>query len=161
MTKLYFATYNQQYDRDTGLDFGRFSYNWIDNEGNGATDLITVATMSTAGKQAANDFNRKGGMMPPQYRLPGWLGERTWQLDLREQNNSNLGGRCLQILPVYVTAESGVSRGEFFVHRNLNGVGSLGCTVTTAERLEQILAYAKKLVDQGVDKIPYLSLIHI
>jgi hypothetical protein len=157
MTRLYFATYNQHFDRDPGLDHGRFAFNWVDSDGGGATDLIVVATMATAGKQDADDFNRKGGMMPPQYRIPGWYGKQTWTLDLREQQKPLLGGRCLQVLPVYITTETGVNRGEFFVHRNLRGIGSLGCTVTTAERLEQILAYAKRLVSQGVDKIPYFA----
>lgn len=155
--RQYFAVYNQQFDRDQGLDFGRFSLNWADGS-KGGTFLIVTATMSTAGKQDPDNFNRTGGMMPPQYRLPAWKGGTgTWELSTERTTRQLLGGLCYQIFPVYVTTETGQQRGEYFVHRNLNGVGSLGCTVMTQDRLLQVAEELDKLADSGIKRIPYFA----
>lgn len=153
--RLWFAVYNQQFDRDRGLDYGRFSINWIKEDGTGATHFITVATMATAGKQGANDFNIKGGLMPPQYRIPTMKGKSTWFIETDLKQRSLLGGDCFQIKPVYVKSETNVDRGEFFIHKNLRGVGSLGCTVLDSRRLKLVIKELTNLKEIGVDKLPY------
>jgi hypothetical protein len=153
--RLWFAVYNQHFDRDKGLDMGRFSLNWIKPDGTGATHFLTLATQATAAKQQANDFNNKGGMMPPQYRIPSFGKDHTWYIETDLKQRSLLGGDCFQVFPVYVTSETGVQRGEFFLHRNLNGVGSLGCTVFDADRLKSVVREMKNLQEIGVDRLPY------
>lgn len=152
----YFAVFNMGFDEDgEQLDYGRFSVNHLDDDGTGGTDLIVVATMATSRKQGRDDFNERGGLMPPQYRVPAFGTKSTWSIDTRRQNNSNLGGLCYQVLPVYVTTENQISRGEFFLHRNLNGVGSLGCTVFNSERLQQVANVLDGLSEAGIKRIPY------
>ena len=152
----YFAVFNMGFDSDgSQLDYGRFSVNHVDDDGTGGTDLIVMATMATSRKQGRDDFNERGGLMPPQYRVPAFGTKSTWQIDTKRQNNSNLGGLCYQVLPVYITTENQISRGEFFLHRNLNGVGSLGCTVFDSQRLQQVAKVLDEINSKGQDRIPY------
>jgi len=153
--RLWFATFNMQFDRDPGLDHGRFCLNWLKDDGTGATHFITLATMSTAGKQGADDFNQMGGIQPPQYRVPSFGKKQTWFIETDLKQRSKLGGDCFQVFPVNVTTENGLTRGEFFIHKNLRGVGSLGCTVTTKDRLNAIKSEMKNLQEIGVKRLPY------
>ena len=153
--RMWFAVYNQQFDRDAGLDHGRFSLNWIAADGSGATHFICLATQATAGRQQPDRFNEKSGMMPPQYRVPDMYQKSTWYIETDLKQRSALGGDCFQIFPVYVKTETGTTRGEFFIHINLNGVGSLGCTVTNKTRLDAIKREMKNLQELGVSVIPY------
>lgn len=154
--RLWFAVYNQQFDRDSGLDYGRFSLNWMKEDGTGATHFITLATQSTSGKQGNNDFNQMGGLQPPQYRVPSFDKKQTWYIETDLKQRSKLGGDCFQIFPVYIKTENNLTRGEFFIHVNLRGRGSLGCTVTDKTRLDAIKREMKNLHDElGVTRIPY------
>lgn len=54
------------FDRDDGLDWGRLSLNSLER---GTID-IWITTSSVASKQKAEGFHYRGGMIPPQYRVP-------------------------------------------------------------------------------------------
>ena len=63
----YFLTFSMGFNRDKGLDDGRLCLRHLED----GTLIVWVATSSTESKQDAEDFHEKGGLIPPEYRVPG------------------------------------------------------------------------------------------
>ena len=139
-----------QFDRDKGLDSGRLTLNHL-KEGHKA---IWVATSSTADKQGAEDFNLKGGLIPPQYRcgIPNWTVQTT---PIPMPKVKGVEGNFYKIDPHVVKAQpSGTERGDFGIHLDANVPGSAGCIVMNKERFNDFENQMKKLASQGIKSIP-------
>jgi hypothetical protein len=155
----YFLTYSQHYDRDKGQDNGRLCLRSIQVNPEkpyaytGRTHEVWVATCSSYTKQYTDSFHDKGGLMPPEYRVPKLY---SWTVTLEEQYRATIGieGKCFQILPVYVTTDKGGYRGEFFIHRDANVPGSQGCIVLTGERFQHLIKTFASLREQGYKELP-------
>ncbi|MEY3827032.1 MAG: hypothetical protein RLZZ148_1850, partial [Cyanobacteriota bacterium] len=67
----YFLVFNQHFDRDKGVDWGRLSLNTLNPA---KTITVWTATSSIDKKQHPESFHQKGGIIPPQYRcgIPCW-----------------------------------------------------------------------------------------
>lgn len=161
MATKYFATYSQHFDRDKGQDYGRLCFRSLDTDTDaGTTELVLIATMSTASKQGSNSIHERGGLMPPEYRvndLAKGNGRYTaWTLETQQQYRATKGieGACFQILPVYIKTDQGTTRGEFFVHEDKNVEGTLGCIALTKERFDQVKTFMAKLAKQGIRAMP-------
>ena len=139
-----------QFDRDKGLDSGRLSLNHL-REGHKA---IWIATSSTADKQGAEDFNLKGGLIPPQYRcgIPNWVVQTN---PIPMPSVKGVEGNFYKIDPHTVKAQpSGTIRGDFGIHRDANVPGSAGCIVMSGDRFKDFESKMRELVKQGVKSIP-------
>ncbi|MEB3189686.1 MAG: hypothetical protein VKL42_05005 [Snowella sp.] len=139
-----------QFDRDKGLDSGRLSLNHL-REGHKA---IWVATSSTADKQGAEDFNLKGGLIPPQYRcgIPNWTVQTT---PIPMPSVKGVEGNFYKIDPYAVKAQpSGTIRGDFGIHRDANVPGSAGCIVMSGDRFKDFESKMRELAKQGIKSIP-------
>ncbi|MFM7191522.1 MAG: hypothetical protein ACKN9E_09960 [Microcystaceae cyanobacterium] len=139
-----------QFDRDPGLDAGRLALNHI-IEGHQA---IWVATSSTANKQGAEDFNLKGGLIPPHYRcgIPCW---QVHTVPIPMPHTKGVEGNFYKIDPHLVQAQpSGTERGDFGIHRDANTPGSLGCIVMDGDRFSHFEKEMKKLATRQIFRIP-------
>lgn len=147
---MYFLVFSMQFDRDKGLDSGRLTLNHL-KEGHKA---IWVATSSTADKQGAEDFNLKGGLIPPQYRcgIPCW---QVHTVPIPMPSVKGVEGNFYKIDPHVVKAQpSGTERGDFGIHLDANVPGSAGCIVMNKERFNDFESQMKKLAGQGIKSIP-------
>lgn len=115
---------------------------------------IWVATSSTADKQGPEDFNLKGGLIPPQYRcgIPHWT-VQTKPIPMPAVKG--VEGNFYKIDPHTVKAQpSGTVRGDFGIHLDGNAPGSLGCIVMSKERFKDFEDKMKELAKEGVTTIP-------
>lgn len=147
---MYFLVFSMQFDRDKGLDSGRLTLNHL-KEGHKA---IWVATSSTADKQGAEDFNLKGGLIPPQYRcgIPCW---QVHTVPIPMPSVKGVEGNFYKIDPHVVKAQpSGTERGDFGIHLDANVPGSAGSIVMNKERFNDFESQMKKLAGQGIKSIP-------
>lgn len=145
----FFLSFTMQFNRDIGLDWGRISLNSL-TEG---TKQIWLATASTSNKQEAEDFNQKGGPIPPQYRC----GIKNWIVDLKPipmLQTKGVEGNFYKINPHEVLTDKGTVRGDFGIHRDANVPGSLGCIVLTDDRFKNFELEMKKLTQKTILTIP-------
>jgi hypothetical protein len=148
----YFLTFSQHFDRDKGLDLGRLVLRSID-EGKGKTHNVWIATSSTYNKQSSEDFNLKGGLIPPEYRcnIPCW---NVTIKPIPMPNVVGVDGNFYQILPFTVTTDAGTVRGDFGIHLDSNAPGSLGCIVLDARRFKDFEQKMLELFNLGITQIP-------
>lgn len=149
-TNNYFLIFNSHFDRDKGVDQGRFSICSLEN---GTLD-IWVACSSHSTKQYHESFHERGGYIPPEYRVPGienWFVE-TDPLDLTK--NKGVAGNFYKITPFEVTTDKGGKRGDFGVHLDANYPGSLGCIVMNKKRFGQFESWMRILRKEKIKRIP-------
>ncbi len=151
---MYLLIYSQNFDRDPGIDYGRLSLNHLKK----GTLIIWKATSATAGKQNRESFHKKGGLIPPQYRVPELIkNQKTWTVHtkpLPRPNKPGIEGNLYQITPYSVTTDKGGTRGDFGIHKDANVPGSLGCIVMSEDRFNQFEREIAKLYQQGIKEIP-------
>ena len=145
-----FLLFTQHFDRDPGQDYGRLSINGLSD----GTTHIWKATSSHATKQHAESFHERGGLLPPQYRVPNLKNYtvNTKPIDLR--HNKGVAGNFYQISPFAVKTDKGGERSDFGIHLDANVEGSLGCIVMDAIRFQQFEQAMTKLRNAGVASIP-------
>jgi hypothetical protein len=145
----HFFIFSMQFDRDKGLDWGRLTLNHITK----GHQEIWVATTSTADKQKAEDFHKKGGLIPPQYRC----GIKNWTVATKPipmPQVKGVEGNFYKIDPHLVTTDNGGKRGDFGIHLDANSPGSLGCIVMNAVRFKAFEFCMANLAKEGVVSIP-------
>lgn len=148
----HFAIFSSHFDRDKGLDHGRFALCSLTR---GVID-IWVAASSFSTKQYKESFHERGGYLPPTYRCPGlkfWEIE-TSPVDLR--GVKGVAGNFYRLLPHAVTTDKGGKRSDFGVHLDANVPGSMGCIVMDARRFKQFENQMKLLNQKGTKKIKLL-----
>lgn len=138
-----FLIFSSHFDRDKGLEEGRLSLNSL-SEG---TKEIWVASSSHTTGQKPEGFHRKGGYLPPQYRIPGL---KNWSVDTRAiamPAKAGVRGNFYRILPYSVTTDKGGIRGDFGIHKDADEPGSLGCIVLKSDRFKDFESKIK-LINQ-------------
>jgi hypothetical protein len=121
----YFLVFNQHFDRDKGLDYGRLSLNTLNPA---KTITVWTATSSIQAKQQPESFHQRGGVIPPQYRC----GIPCWTVDTKPipmPKIKGVEGNFYKINPSSVTTDKGGVRGDFGIHLDANAPGSMGCIV--------------------------------
>ena len=144
-----FLIFSMQFDRDPGLDSGRLSLNSIE----AGTKDVWIATSSTANKQGSEDFNERGGLIPPQYRC-GIKYYTVATSPIPMASVKGVEGNFYKIDPHQVTTDKGTVRGDFGIHRDANVPGSLGCIVLNGDRFRDFEVAMRSLKDKGLVSIP-------
>lgn len=147
---MYFLNFSLHFDRDRGLDQGRLCLRHLEK----GTVEIWKATSSTNVKQYPESFHDRGGLIPPEYRVPGL---KSWQLHTEPidlTHNLGVQGNFYKIDPHQVTTDKGGLRSDFGIHKDANVPGSLGCIVLTADRFKHFEKEMSQLSEQGVDSLP-------
>ena len=142
--------FNSHFDRDTGLDYGRFSLGSL-SEG---TKEIWVAASSYGTKQFPESFHYRGGFLPPEYRVPGLKNWWFKTSPISMPHVKGVAGNFYQILPFQVHTDKGGVRGDFGIHLDANAPGSLGCIVMSKDRFTQFESWMTKLRSSGVERVP-------
>lgn len=152
MSSQYFLLFSQHFDRDPGLDYGRLSINHLEK---GIIE-IWIVTSATAHIQDREDFHKKGGLIPPQYRLSPKDRKNPWVVNTNPIYMSKIGieGNFYKINPHIVETDKGGVRGNFGIHKDANVPGSSGCIVMSYDRFKSFEKYMKKLRAEGVTKVP-------
>ncbi len=146
----YFLTFSMQFDREPGLDNGRLR---LCNLTEGKVE-IWIATSSVASRQKAEDFHQRGGLIPPEYRVPGL---KFWTVSTKPipmPNNPGVAGNFYQISPFEVITDRGGKRGDFGIHLDGNVPGSLGCIVMSKDRFVVFEEMMKRLLSEKVNTLP-------
>ena len=142
----YFLVFNQHFDREKGLDWGRLSLNTLNPA---KTVTVWTATSSINTRQQPESFHQRGGVIPPQYRC----GIPCWTVDLKPipmPQVKGVEGNFYKINPHQVTTDKGGVRGDFGIHLDANAPGSMGCIVLNSlnfDNFETII----KTVDTAID----------
>lgn len=147
---MYLLTFSMGFDREPGLDNGRLCLRHTEK----GTIAVWTATSSTENKQSAEDFHKKGGLIPPEYRVPGL---KNWVVSTKPipmPNNPGVDGNFYKIDPHEVTTDKGGIRGDFGVHLDGNFPGSLGCIVMTKDRFNDFEKQMNILFAEGVKSVP-------
>ena len=147
---MYFLNFSLHFDRDRGLDQGRLCLRHLEK----GTVEIWTATSSTNVKQYRESFHKRGGLIPPEYRVPGL---KSWQVHTKPidlSHNRGVQGNFYKIDPHQITTDKGGVRSDFGIHKDANVPGSLGCIVLTADRFEQFEKEMSQLSAQGVNSFP-------
>ena len=147
---MYFLLFTLHFDRDRGLDQGRLSLNSL----TAGCLAIWLATSSISTKQGRESFHQHGGLLPPQYRVPGL---KNWSVDLKPipmPQTKGVEGNFYRLLPFEVTTDRGGVRSDFGIHKDANTPGSMGCIVMSAKRFAEFEVKARGLRIAGVRKLP-------
>jgi hypothetical protein len=136
-----FLVFNQHFDRDYGLDWGRLSLNQLNPD---KTLKIWTATSSVANLQKPEDFHQRGGIIPPHYRcgIPCWT-VKTAPISM--PTIKGVEGNFYKIDPHIVTTDKGAKRGDFGIHRDANVPGSMGCIVLSDDRFKDFEAAMRSI----------------
>jgi hypothetical protein len=147
---MYFLDFFLNFDRDSGLDQGRLCLRHLEQ----GTLQVWTATSSTSSKQERESFHERGGLIPPEYRVPGLKNWTVQTSPIPMPNNSGVAGNFYKIDPHSVTTDKGGVRGDFGIHLDGNLPGSLGCIVMNADRFKAFEVEIKKLANQGIKSLP-------
>ena len=146
----YFLTFSMGFNRDKGLDDGRLCLRHLED----GTLTVWVATSSTESKQDAEDFHEKGGLIPPEYRVPGLGNWSVKTAPILMPQTKGVEGNFYQILPFEVKTDKGGVRGDFGIHKDANAPGSLGCIVMSDESFKGFEGKMKELSAEGIKDVP-------
>lgn len=147
---MYFLLFTLHFDRDRGLDQGRLSLNHLDD----GTFDIWLATSSISTKQGKESFHYRGGLLPPQYRVPKL---KNWSVDLNPipmPHTRGVEGNFYRLLPFEVRTDRGGVRSDFGIHKDANTPGSMGCIVMSDRRFAEFEAKMQGLRIAGVNRLP-------
>jgi len=149
----YFFVYNQQFNRDRGLDWGRLSLNQLNPD---KTLYIWTATSSVESKQQGESFHNKGGLIPPQYRcgIPCWYVETK---PIPMPSVKGVEGNFYKINPHSVTTDKGGVRGDFGIHLDANVPGSMGCIVMDKTRFADFERVIKTVKEKSIPLFVFYS----
>jgi hypothetical protein len=147
---MYFLTFFMGFDRDKGLDNGRLNLRHLEL----GTINTWIATSSVESKQGAEDFHERGGLIPPEYRVPGLKNWTVATKPIPMPQTKGVEGNFYKIDPHNVTTDKGGARGDFGIHLDANVPGSMGCIVMTKERFNGFEKQMDLLADQGIRSIP-------
>ena len=150
MERTYFLIFSMHFNRDRGLDWGRLSLNCLQR---GTVD-IWVTTSSVASKQEREGFHYRGGMIPPQYRVPGLKNYWVETVPFPLHHVKGVEGNFYKINPHEIQTDKGGVRSDFGIHIDANVPGSLGCPVMSKDRFAKFEKRMKAVYDQGIDRIP-------
>lgn len=143
------------YDRDPNLDYGLLRLISLD-----LGDLLTLkCTSSTVNRQQRENFHLWGGMLPPDYRVPGlnrYLVE-TKPKDLR--HIKGVESNFYKINPHRVVTDGGKVRSDFGIHLDANVPGSLGCPVMSADRFAKFEEKMAIFPEYNMDVLPMFCTI--
>ena len=145
-----FLVFNSHFDRDRGLDQGRLSLNSLQY----GTQNIWIAASSYSTLQGFESFHKRGGYLPPQYRVPNL---RFWTVNLDPLDlwhNKGVRGNFYILTPTEVKTDKGGVRSDFGIHKDANAPGSLGCIVLDSDRFADFEDKMKSLKIQGIDSLP-------
>lgn len=148
-----FLVFNQHFDRDNGLDWGRLS---LDQLNPGKTITIWTATSSIASKQNPESFHERGGIIPPQYRC----GIPCWTVDTKPipmPQVKGVAGNFYKINPHEVTTDRGGTRGDFGIHLDANVPGSMGCIVLNPVNFRDFETTMKKVAAVSIPLFVFYS----
>ena len=147
---MYFLSFSAHFDRDKGLDQGRLCLRHPEL----GTQNIWIAATSTRLKQYPESFHERGGILPPEYRVPGL---RNWQVltdPIPMPNTPGVNGNFYKINPHEVKTDKGGTRGDFGIHWDGRSPGSLGCIVMTKDRFDDFENTIAKLRSLKVRQLP-------
>lgn len=150
MSRDLFLVFNSHFDRDRGLDQGRLSVNSLQY----GTQNIWLAASSYSTLQGFESFHKRGGYLPPQYRVPNL---RYWTVNLQPidlWHNKGVQGNFYVLTPHQVTTDRGSARSDFGIHKDANAPGSLGCIVLTEDRFADFEDKMLSLKTQGITELP-------
>lgn len=146
----YFLLFSLHHNRDRGLDQGRLRLCSLSK----GSVKIWIATSSLSTKQYKESFHDWGGILPPEYRVPGLPNWRVRTNPIPLDHVKGVGGNFYQLLPFAVTTDRGGKRSDFGIHLDANTPGSLGCIVMTDWRFEEFETQMSKLSFSGINEIP-------
>lgn len=147
---MYFLTFSMGFDRDNGIDNGRLCLRHLEQ----GTIAVWIATSSTENKQSAEDFNEKGGLIPPEYRVPGL---KNWTVEtspIPMPKIKGVEGNFYKINPYEVETDKGGVRGDFGIHLDANVPGSMGCVVMSKDRFNDFEKQMALLSAKDIESIP-------
>jgi len=125
--------------RDTSLD---------------STKAIWSATSSVAGKQYAESFHERGGLIPPAYRLKKGGDWRVSTTPIPMTSTKGVEGNFYKIDPHAVVTDRGGERSDFGVHLDANVPGSMGCIVMDKKNFAEFESMMKSLAKANVKQVP-------
>lgn len=146
----YFLLFNLHYDRDRGLDQGRLR---LCSLSRGAIK-IWIATSSLSTKQYKESFHSWGGILPPEYRVPGLPNWRVRTKPIPLTHVKGVEGNFYQLLPHEVVTDRGGKRSDFGIHLDANSPGSYGCIVMSDWRFKEFEDEISELAKAGIREIP-------
>ena len=149
----YFFVFNQHFDRDKGLDWGRLSLNQLNPP---KTLTVWTATSSISTKQQPESFHQRGGIIPPQYRcnIPCWSVETS---PIPMPKTKGVEGNFYKINPHSVTTDKGEIRGDFGIHLDANVPGSMGCIVLNPVNFAKFESIMKALKVSSIPLFVFYS----
>jgi hypothetical protein len=146
----YFLIFSAHYDRDPGLDDGRLSLNHLTN----GTIEVWSARSGSINKQEKEGFHERGGMLPPQYRCVGVPFWKVLVSPIAMPQLKGVEGNFYKINPHEVKTDKGGFRGDFGIHKDANGPGSLGCIVMNADKFNSFEKRMQELKGFTYQQIP-------
>lgn len=146
-------------DNDTKIENGRLTLvsSTHDGEGNhlGQCHEVWVATSSHSRGQKPENFNVKGGVIPPEYRVPGLKSWTVLTDPIPMPNNPGVRGNFYKINPHTVRTTEKVERGDFGIHLDANVPGSMGCIVMDKTRFASFEKWMTRLrEDYHIKSLP-------
>ena len=152
---MYFLTYSAHFDRDKGVDQGRLCLRHLTK----GTMGIWISATSYSTKQFPESFHQRGGVIPPEYRVPSL---KNWQVLTKPiylPKVKGVEGNFYKINPHNVVTDKGGQRGDFGIHRDANAPGSLGCIVMSNDRFTDFERVIASLRNEGVDELPLFQVV--
>lgn len=146
----YFLNFSAHFDRDNGIDVGRLLLHHLKH----GHQQIWLAYSSTEEGQQREDFHQRGGLIPPQYRVPAL---NQWTVSTVPEDSSGVvgvEGNFYRISPYRVVTDRGGVRSAFGIHRDANKPGSLGCIVMSDDRFLDFENQMTRLRSEGVINLP-------
>ena len=147
---MYFLTFSAHFDRDKGLDQGRLCLRHLHQ----GTINVWIAATSTRHKQFPESFHQRGGVIPPEYRVPDLKNWRVLTKPIYMPHVAGVNGNFYKINPHNVVTDKGGRRGDFGIHLDSNAPGSLGCIVMSKDRFVNFEGELAQLSNQGVEELP-------
>ena len=114
---------------------------------------IWVACSSHRTLQGRESFHRRGGYLPPQYRVPGLP---CWTVNLDPidlSNHKGVRGNFYILSPTEVKTDRGGVRSDFGIHKDANAPGSLGCIVMDSDRFADFEDKMASLREQSIHQL--------
>jgi hypothetical protein len=121
-----------------------------------STKAVWTATSSLAGKQYAESFHERGGLIPPAYRLKKGSGG-DWRVEtvpVPLPNVKGVSGNFYKIVPFEVVTDQNGKRSDFGIHLDANVPGSMGCIVLNKTNFTEFEEKMKSLAKEGIKQVP-------
>lgn len=149
---MYFLIFSSHFDRDIGIDVGRLVLHHLKF----GHQKIWISYSSHASGQEREGFHKRGGILPPQYRvkdLPHWT---VFTIPEDSSHVKGVEGNFYRISPYEVVTDMGGVRSAFGIHRDANAPGSLGCIVMSDDRFADFESEMRSLWLSGVNEVPLI-----